>query len=245
MSVFIQKMGSKHPSWDNFFNDEVVQNLKDIKEQIGDNFTPRIENVLRFATVDLKKVKVIWIGIDPYPDPNKATGRSFEVGDAKIWEDVNPSLKNILKLLHKTHGDLEKAESIEEIYRQIEGEKFLICPPNCIFDYWEGQGVLFLNTILTIDCYGKSACKKHSDAWRPFFNKLIKYIIDENQDIHYFIWGKDVKKRLNKIDVFDSKINKNRKHFSFHPAINHSEENGDSFLNNRCFRETWQKIDWV
>lgn len=69
-------------SWEEFFKDPyIINELETIEKKLICNYTPCDSKVLRFATVDLTKVKVIIFGQDPYPQKGRATGRSLEVGD--------------------------------------------------------------------------------------------------------------------------------------------------------------------
>lgn len=156
-------------SWKPFLNrQEVIEELFKIEQRIGSNYTPPAPLVLRFATTDLKTIKVIMIGKDPYPEKGIATGRSFEVNGVKDWNDKQVSrcsLRNIIKLLHKTYLGYEKAKGIKEIRKDIQSGKFPIPSPDQVFSYWERQGVLFLNTAFTCEI-GKIG--SHLNDWKCF-----------------------------------------------------------------------------
>lgn len=120
-------------------------------------------NALTLTPLD--KVKVVILGQDPYHGPNQAHGLAFSVR-----EDcpIPPSLKNIfkeinsdLKLDHKfTHGNLTG---------------------------WAKQGVLLLNTSLTVR---ESQPNSHKDfGWTTFTDTIIKAVAAEDRPIVFILWG--------------------------------------------------------
>lgn len=98
--MFIEKE-KIHKSWLDFFTNDIENELENIEKQIGDNYFPSKENILRFMQLDLNKVKYIIVGMEPYPSSYiennqvipEATGRSFEVSSVKSW---NKNLNNHL-----------------------------------------------------------------------------------------------------------------------------------------------------
>lgn len=241
-------------SWKTFFErEDVGKELEKIERFLnGAMYTPRPEQVLRFATLDVQSIQVIVLGRDPYPQQLQngefvATGRAFEVNGAKAWGDkvVNPSLKNMVKLLHKTYQDKKQGVSIQEVRRDIENDTFRIPPPNKAFAYWESQGVLFLNTAFTCEVGTFEQSGSHVSLWKPFFKLLLAFIANENTEIRYFLWG-EARKQGEKLIHYG--INEQFLYGSKHPCTN-----GDSggyhkegaYLNNPCFHETKDSIQWV
>lgn len=230
-----------HESWNNFLDEQGAELIK-ISKQIGDSYTPKKDQVLRFLELDLAKVKVVWLGMDVYNqvDANTgectATGRSFEVNGYTDWLNKvpNTSLSNIVKLIHKTYrGDLV---GIEKLRENIKDDKFKILPPNEWFNDLEKQGVLFLNTAFTCK---PGVSGSHIEIWKSFSIELLKYISQNNPHIHWFLWGKDAesfKIHLN----YDSE---KQLHISKHPRLNGTNE-GD-FLASMCFKETSRFINWL
>lgn len=215
------------------------------------NYTPCDSKVLRFATVDLNKVKVIILGKDPYLQKGIATGRSFEVANITDWcdKELNSSLKNILKLIHKSELNKKVAYSIKDIRKDILSGKFVISKKtNEIFDYWQEQGVLCINCAFTCEIGENKKAGSHLDMWENFFEKLLYYIIEINRNIKFFFEGysrkyKPILKSKN-IKVYDSK----------HPSstgsdyinnLNRMQLNQDNFLLNKCFSETSNIIRWI
>jgi uracil-DNA glycosylase len=141
-------------SWHAFLNDGGFKMINKIAAETGKNINPDAENVLRFLKVNLDNVKVVILGQDPYPQKGIATGRAFEVGGLASWRQNfrQISLKNIVRLLHKNYNRIFSYEDIlsfRQIQNEIETGKFPILPPDKLFESWENQGVLLLNTSFT------------------------------------------------------------------------------------------------
>lgn len=119
-----------------------------------------------------KKVKVLIMGKDPYPDKEKAHGLAFshKEGNIPVGKD---SLKNIF-------------DKINSEYPNINNQ---ITDLTC----WKNQGVLLLNTALTYA--EKDKQKAHFKAWKTFINliisKLVKYKRITKQPLVIMLWGKE------------------------------------------------------
>jgi uracil-DNA glycosylase len=219
-------------------SDEIVMELDSIERKIGSNINPAPDKVLRFMQCNLDDIKVVILGQDPYPEKGKATGRAFEVGDLVSWNQKfrQVSLKNIIRLIHKDYNGITEYKDIKkfsQIQKEIEEGKFFILPPNEIFESWEKQGVLLLNTYLSVEA-GISG--SHISIWESFSRDLLKFISEENRNISWFLWGKmaEDKKRYIKYGKF---------YTSRHPMMC-SELYEDDFLRSKCFKDTMTIINW-
>ena len=123
-----------------------------------------------------KNVKVVIIGQDPYHGIGEANGLAFSLNeDVKI----TPSLRNIFKELESDLNIKRTKKDLSEIAK---------------------QGVLFLNTILTVS---KDKPLSHKNiGWEEITDFIIKYISDNKKDVVYILWGNSAKKK-------QSLINKN------------------------------------
>jgi len=227
-----------HSSWKDFLK-ENNRLILEIEDKIGDNINPEKENVLRFLNQDLNKIKIIILGQDPYPEKGRATGRAFEVGDLNSWNEKfrQVSLKNIIRAIHKVYRGYTRYEDIKkfsEIQNEIRKEEFEILPPDKLFKSWEKQGVLLLNTYLSVEV-GKPG--SHKKNWEKFNENLLKYISENNQDIKYFLWGKHAESRK-------EFIKSGKLYISRHPMMCSSKYKED-FLKNPCFEETQNLINWI
>ena len=227
-----------HPSWNNFLTDSIILELETIERKIGNNINPAPENVLRFMKCNLYDIKVVILGQDPYPETGRATGRAFEVGDLTSWNQKfrQVSLKNIIRLIYKNYNGISEYSDIKkfsEIQKEIKEGKFSILPPHKIFKSWEKQGVLLLNTYLSVEA---GITGSHISIWQKFSEELLKFISDENRNISWFLWGRmaEEKKQFIKYGKY---------YISRHPMMC-SELYEDDFLRSDCFKDTMDIINW-
>jgi uracil-DNA glycosylase len=154
----------------------------------SDNFTPCLDSALRFLSTDVTSVKVIILGMDPYPQIGRATGRAFEDGGISSWSCLrnNPSLGNIIKLLYSNKTGNGICEL--NVVRDALDTGNLIAGPIDLFDSWEAQGVLLLNVGLTCEVGTPGS---HIEIWRDFTSKCFSFLARKNRDITWLLWGRD------------------------------------------------------
>lgn len=123
-----------------------------------------IYNALKLTPPE--KVKAVILGQDPYINPGEAHGLAFSVGQGI---KIPPSLRNIYKELKSDVGmNIPKA--------------------GCLIS-WAEQGVLLLNTVLTVEA-GKS--NSHAKkGWEKFTDSIIKYLGERESAIVFILWGKN------------------------------------------------------
>src|SRR5690625_1658298 len=137
---------------------------------------PKSENIFAaFEYCKYKNLKVVIIGQDPYPGENQADGLCFSVEEDIA---IPRSLKNIFK---EINTDLNK-----EI------------PENGNLKRWAKQGVLLLNSTLTVQ-KGKAGSHQRK-GWEKFTNAVIKHISENKENIVFLLWGGAAKKKGAKID---------------------------------------------
>ena len=150
-------------------------------------------------------VKVIILGQDPYHGQNQANGLSFSV---EIGNKIPPSLQNIFKELY---SDLN-------IYPSQHGD----------LSNWAKQGVLLLNTILTVEASKPSS---HSNkGWEIFTDKILHSLSSLKDNLVFILWGKKAQEKISLIDESKHKILK-----STHPSP-YSANNG--FFGSQPFSKT-------
>lgn len=228
-----------HPSWDKFLSEDILNELQLIEKSITHPFNPNDSNiVLRFLTLDLNEIKVIWLGQDVYPAKGVATGRAFEAGNITSWLEPfkQVSLKNILRLVHKSYEgitDYQNIFSYVQIKEAIKNDDFKILPYTQWFNALEAQGVLLLNTSFTCET-GKA--NSHKVHWLNFSQKLLTYISENNDHLSWFLWGKEASKH--------KEFLKGTCYESRHPmmcSIKYEED----FLKSNCFKATMSQINWL
>ncbi|MBP5415382.1 MAG: uracil-DNA glycosylase [Lachnospiraceae bacterium] len=122
-----------------------------------------IFNALHFTP--LSKVKVVILGQDPYHEENQAHGLSFSV--PKDQPKIPPSLQNIYKELHDELG--------------------CYIPNNGYLKKWADQGVLMLNTVLTVRAHQAFSHKEH--GWEQFTDAIINAVNLLDRPVVYLLWG--------------------------------------------------------
>lgn len=169
--------------WQELINIEKQKDYyKSLKEQIDKKyetstvFPPKEKIFSAFELSSLDDLKVVIFGQDPYHGMGQAQGLAFSTPK----EIKNPpSMVNILK---EINSDLEKPSSCED------GD---LTP-------WAKQGVLLLNTILTVE---ESKPKSHHKlGWEIFTDNIIKHINDNCKDIIFILWGAPAIKKTKLID---------------------------------------------
>ena len=236
-SIFLSRIVI-HSDWIPFLVKENLDLLKVIEsEVVKDDFTPGADKVLRFLTVPLQNVKVIIIGQDPYPQPGIATGRAFEVGNLKSWTQPfkNVSLKNILRAIYKTYtGEVITYNMLKE---KLYGD-FPVLPPDQLFESWEKQGVLLLNTSFTCIAGNPGSHQKH---WEVFSKLLLKFISCQKPDINWFIWGDHALNTTRDLKLQKCFISK-------HPMMCFNKPDREKdFLygQTNCFKSLMHEINWT
>ncbi len=152
------------------------QFIENRKKTGVDIYPPSEQIFAAFDTTPFEQVKVVILGQDPYHGAGQAHGLAFSVlPDIKI----PPSLLNMYKTLKK----------------DIEGFQM---PSHGYLLPWAEQGVLLLNTVLTVE-----AGEAHSHAhlgWEAFTDVVIDALNEKNEKLVFLLWGAHAKKKGNKID---------------------------------------------
>lgn len=118
-----------------------------------------------FHYTPLKAIKVVIVGQDPYHGYGQATGLSFSV---KSGKELQPSLRNIFKELKRDYPDFVP-------YRGGD------------LTHWAQQGVLMLNTNLTVR---PNLPDSHKSLWIAFLNRIVKAILNEAPQAIFVLWGR-------------------------------------------------------
>lgn len=127
---------------------------------------PPADDILNaFHFTPLSKVKVLILGQDPYHNVNQAHGLSFSV---KPGEDIPPSLQNIYKELNEDLG--------------------CYIPNNGYLEKWAREGVLLLNTVLTVRAH--QANSHQGRGWEQFTDAVINAVNEQDRPIVYMLWGR-------------------------------------------------------
>jgi len=123
-----------------------------------------------FDFTPLSKVKVVIIGQDPYHEPGQATGLCLSVNPSV---EIPPSLVNIYQELHDDLG--------------------CRIPNNGYLKKWADQGVLLLNTVLTVRAH--QANSHRGIGWETFTDAAIKILNDVDRPIVFILWGRPAQQK--------------------------------------------------
>ncbi len=158
-----------------YFN-EIIMNIE--KEYSFETCYPPKEKIFSaFNYCSFKEVKVVIIGQDPYHGEGEANGLCFSVN---YGVKIPPSLRNIFKEINDDLG-------------------FVFFPSSGNLESWAKQGVLLLNSSLTVR---KDKPNSHNYIkWSSFTDQVIKMISDYKEHIVFLLWGTFAQKKKTMIDA--------------------------------------------
>jgi len=161
-------------SWSNVINEEFHKDyFIHLNETVTKFYAAETKRVfppeeLIFRAFDLcsfEKLKVVILGQDPYPTLGNANGLSFSVADS-------------VKALPK---------SLKNIFLEVQEDLNIDFPKNGNLERWANQGVLLLNSILTVD---EGNPNSHKDiGWEKLTDAIIHKISTEKSNIVFLLWG--------------------------------------------------------
>ena len=179
--------------------DSIVKTLNECDEFFPP--LPEVFNALKGVTPE--NVKVVLLGQDPYPTKNVAHGYSFSV---KKGKSIPLSLQNIFKEL-----------SLEY--------KIEFSPQDGNLEKWEEDGVLLLNTILTVEEHSPLSHK--NIGWERFTDAIIKYLYEKNKNIIFLCLGGKARETVTRLKIDFKNIV-----FAAHPSPVNTK---GGFIGSNCF----------
>lgn len=120
----------------------------------------------------LSEVEVLILGQDPYHNEHQAHGLCFSV--LPDQKEIPPSLQNIYKELHDDLG--------------------CYVPNNGFLEKWAKQGVLMLNTVLTVRAH--QANSHQGKGWEQFTDAIIQAVNAQDRPIVYLLWGSPAQRKI-------------------------------------------------
>ena len=140
---------------------------KKIREEYASTqiFPPSDEIFTAFELTPLAEVKVVIIGQDPYHGDGQAHGLCFSV-----------------------KPDIETPPSLVNIYKELNSDLGCYIPNNGYLTKWAKQGVLMLNTVLTVRAH--QANSHRGIGWEEFTDAAIRILNEQDRPIVYLLWGK-------------------------------------------------------
>ena len=141
-----------------------IMNFLNIEYQRTTIFPPREEIMKAFLLTPLDKVKVVILGQDPYHEEGQAMGLSFSV-----------------------HKGQPLPKSLINIYKELYDDLGIVPAKTGDLTAWAQQGVLLLNTILTVQ--KGNALSHNMIGWETFTDEVIKTLNQQPQKMVFILWG--------------------------------------------------------
>ena len=169
-----------------------------------------------FAALNLcpfDKVKVVICGQDPYHGPGQGHGLAFSV---RLGVPPPPSLKNI--------------------FREVVDDVEIPPPAHGNLYKWAKQGVLLLNTVMTVR-RGEANSHKQQ-GWEEFTDSVIRAIDEQNDGVVFLLWGNPAQQKAKGIDESKNVVIR-----TSHPSPLGATKTKSPFLRSRCFSRANQALE--
>lgn len=165
-------------SWDNLLTEEFSKDYYlNLRKKLAQEYRTRtiypamenIFNALKYTSYE--DVKVLILGQDPYHGPGQAHGLCFSV---QKGVDKPPSLKNMFK--------------------ELENDLGISAPSHGCLTDWAKQGILLLNTVLTVREGEPNSHKKL--GWTIFTDRIIELLNERRDPVIFVLWGRNALEKL-------------------------------------------------
>ncbi len=133
-------------------------------------YPPSTDIFNAFAFTPLENVKVVILGQDPYHEPGQANGLCFSV-----------------------HKGIRIPPSLVNIYKEMSSDLGCPAPENGDLTGWARQGVLLLNTVLTVRAH--AANSHRGIGWEEFTDAAIKVLADQDRPLVFILWGTPARRK--------------------------------------------------
>lgn len=170
--------GKDYKEWSSFLEREMAKDyfisLRDFVEeeyQKGTVYPPKEDIFNALLYTNKSDVKVVILGQDPYHNEHQAHGLSFSVLPEQT--KLPPSLQNI--------------------YKELNSDLGCEIPDHGYLKKWADQGVLLLNTVLTVREHEPNS--HQNKGWEIFTEELIKEVNDQEQPVVFLLWGNPAQKK--------------------------------------------------
>ena len=139
-------------------------------------FPPPDQVFAALHLTSLQATRVVILGQDPYHGPNQAHGLCFSV---RPGVRVPPSLQNI--------------------HKELTADLGIPSPNHGNLQDWAQQGVLLLNTTLTVRC--AEAASHQGKGWETFTDRVLRVVSDKDHPVVFILWGASARKKKALLDL--------------------------------------------
>lgn len=202
-------LSSWTPIVESFFESEKGKSLSAFLDQRRADGAVIYPNDPFYALRKVKRgeVRILILGQDPYHGPGQAQGLAFSVNDGM---KLPPSLRNIFKEIQRTlGGDIPKNGSLVN---------------------WAEQGVLLLNTVLTVED-GQPFCHAKK-GWEVLTDAIVRDVAKQLHPVVFMLWGKPAQ---TKIPLIEAESGKHLILTSNHPSPLSATKGAEPFIGNNHF----------
>ncbi len=180
--MYLQMEVKIEPSWKQRLSEEFdkpyfIQLTEFVKQEYATKqiYPPGKLIFHAFEQSPFEQTKVIILGQDPYHGPGQAHGLCFSVP-----------------------GGILQPPSLQNIFREINEDLGLTKPANGNLERWASQGVLLLNSTLTVQA--DRAGSHQNRGWETFTDKVIRLLANEKEHLVFLLWGSFAQKKCEFID---------------------------------------------
>lgn len=139
-------------------------------------YPPGPEIFSAFNATPLSKVKVVILGQDPYHGPRQAHGLCFSV-----------------------RRGIQPPPSLVNIFKEIQSDLGIAPPRHGELTHWAGQGVLLLNSVLSVQAGLAASHQGH--GWETFTDAVIRVLNEEREHLVFLLWGNYAQRKGRFIDA--------------------------------------------
>ncbi|MEX0406742.1 uracil-DNA glycosylase [Aquibium sp. LZ166] len=163
---------------------------------------PARAHILRaFDDIVPDSVRCVVLGQDPYPEPGFATGRAFEAGNVATWRELDKMFSKSVRaymqqICAARTGRPEVATSFHAwpgLVHEIEAGTVSLEAPGAVADRWVAEGVLLLNSSLTLSRFQVAVdphqSRGHLPVWRPLIQAVLHHLAGSGRPIVYLGFG--------------------------------------------------------
>lgn len=154
-----------------------------------------------FDDINPADVRCVLLGQDPYPSPEFSTGRAFEAGNLAAWRELDKMFSKSVRVFMQQicqarTGNQSYARSFDDwplLLSDIEAAKIDLQAPDKIADHWVEQGVLLLNSSLTLSRFQRDIdphqSAGHANIWSPLTQAVLKHFKFCGRPIVFIAFG--------------------------------------------------------